>query len=104
MPRHAPKTIGIPVEEYRALKACQARLEELEPTGPVPPNPGYGGTKRSRFDQDPELAEFVRKRLGRMRLKDIVAQCHNHFGNERAPSISALHRFWVRLNALRRSF
>jgi hypothetical protein len=101
MPRAKPDMVEIPLKEYRALKRCQAKLHEIEPRGEVPPNPGYGGIQKSRFDLDPELAAFAKERLGRMTLADIVKACRERFGEARAPSMSSLHRFWVRLNTLR---
>ena len=64
----------------------------------VPPNPGHGGGP-SPIDLDPELSTFIRERLGRDPLYRIAALCVERFGADRAPSKSAIHRFWMRCNA-----
>lgn len=63
---------------------------------PVPPNPGAGGS--SHIDRDPELAAFIRQHLGKTPLPEIPALCRDRFGPDRAPSKSAIHRYWKRCN------
>jgi len=82
--------------EYEALLADRERLRALAPGLSVPVNPGFGGV--SPIDRDPELADFIRERLGRMELARIAAVCALRFGPDRAPSKSAVHRFWKRWN------
>lgn len=63
---------------------------------PVAPNPGFG--RVSPIDRDPELADFIRSLMGREKLTQIAALCVARFGPDRAPSKSAIHRFWQRCN------
>jgi hypothetical protein len=62
----------------------------------VAPNPGKGSV--SPIDRDSELAAFIRPQLGRTGLHAIAAACEARFGKQRAPSKSAIHRSWMRLN------
>lgn len=48
-----------------------------------------------RVDEDPDVRTFVEDRLGRLTLDEIVALCREAFGG-RAPSRSAIHRYWQR--------
>ena len=59
-------------------------------------NPGYG--RRSPIDCDDQLAAFIKPKLGRVALHEIARLCHTEFGPDRAPSKSAIHRYWCRLN------
>lgn len=88
--------ITIPRVEYDALLACREQLQRLSNGQSVAVNPGQGG--RSPIEFDPELAAFIRDRLGRDRLTAIAAACRSRFGPSRAPSKSAIHRYWLRLN------
>lgn len=99
MAKRAMETVRIPKTEHQALLACHERLKALESGVPIPPSPGYGGV--SPIDRDPELSAFIRERFGRYFLADIAACCRDQFGTRRAPSKSAIHRFWMRLNGLR---
>lgn len=66
----------------------------------ISPNPGYGGV--SPIDRDPELASFIRPLLGKSTVQVISDLCRERFGPDRAPSKSAIHRFWQRSNGLKR--
>jgi hypothetical protein len=96
--------VTLPRAEYDALIASRERLAMIEAiiaekpeqaTFTVPPLPGSG--PGSPIDSDPELAAFIREQMGKMKLVEIAAACRARFGAERAPSKSAIHRYWVRL-------
>jgi hypothetical protein len=99
MARTAPALMEISAETYRALLVVRDWLAAFEPSRMVSANPGAGSV--SAIDRDPELAAFIRARLGRVRLVDIALECGARFGAGRAPSKSAIHRYWKRLNASR---
>jgi hypothetical protein len=61
----------------------------------VPQLPGCRGPK-SKFEKDPELAAFVKERLGKMPLREISEQAKRKFGKRRAPGKSAIHSYWQR--------
>jgi len=60
---------------------------------PLPPG---SGPKSFKVESDPALADFVDQRLGREPLLQIAAACRREFGPARAPSKSAIHRYWHR--------
>lgn len=47
----------------------------------------------SSIEKDPELEEFILAQSGNQTLQHIVELCVEEFGEERAPSKSALHRY-----------
>src|SRR3954471_5958347 len=94
--RRSGATITISKREFRALRAAQERLRAIEGEAFFP---AFRGNV-SRIDRDPALAAFIKERLGRIALADIVAECRAKFGPERAPSRSAIQRFQWRLNDL----
>lgn len=95
-------------EDRRALRAMLDILRPLVTAleaRPMPdiwlgekvrPNPGGGGV--SPIDHDQELAAFIRPLLGQEKLTRIADLCRARFGPDRAPSKSAIHRYWHRLN------
>ncbi len=85
-------TVEIPVAEYQRLLAYE-RLGKRGPTLPTLSCP------RSRIDRDEEVAFFIAERAGRMLLKEIKADCERHFGRDRTPGLSTIHRFIRRLMA-----
>lgn len=52
----------------------------------------------SKCDLDPEVGAFVRERLGIMPLQQIADTARERFGKERAPSHTAVWRYWRRLD------
>ncbi len=56
----------------------------------------------SRFDLDPEVAAFVRERLGTMPVVRIADAALARFGPDRAPRKTAICRYWHRLEEGRR--
>ena len=57
----------------------------------------------SRFDQDPEVAAFVRERLGTMPVIKIAEDVLARFGPDRAPRKTAIWRYWRQLDEERRA-
>ena len=55
-----------------------------------------------KCDRDPEVGAFVRERLGVMPLKHIADAARERFGRERAPSHTAVWRYWRALEQRRR--
>ena len=51
----------------------------------------------SLFDQNPEVAAFVRQRLGTMPITKIAEEVLAEYGPERAPRKTAIWRYWRRL-------
>ncbi len=51
---------------------------------------------QSKIDLDPELRAFIHDLLPHCTFAEIAAECATRFGNPRAPSRSAVHRFWQR--------
>lgn len=56
----------------------------------------------AKCDRDPEVGAFVRERLGSMPMNHIAAAALEHFGKERAPSVTSVWRYWQRLDRDRR--
>jgi hypothetical protein len=81
------KMVTIPLEEYRHLKALEARWQNSTSTSSRPK------FRVSKIRRDPELEAYVKERLQSDTLVEIVAACLAKFGPERAPSKSALQRF-----------
>jgi hypothetical protein len=50
----------------------------------------------SRIEVDPEVRDFVDDRLGLFTIDRIRSLCLARFGRERAPSKSAIGRYWLR--------
>jgi hypothetical protein len=48
----------------------------------------------SRIVSDPELRAFVDELLPRTTFEQIATACQKRFGAKRAPSKSAVHRYW----------
>ena len=80
-----------------ALAPAGAAGEERVET----PAPGWRRKpgRLSRFDQDPEVAAFVRARLGTMPVTEIEALVLAEFGPDRAPRKTAIWDYWRRLRA-----
>ena len=57
----------------------------------------------SKFDQDPEVAAFVRERLGTTPVIKIAEEVLARFGPERAPRKTAIWRYWRQLDEERRA-
>lgn len=55
----------------------------------------------SKCDRDPEVAAFVRERLGTMPVMKIAELVLAEFGPERAPRKMAIWRYWRGLHAKR---
>lgn len=60
----------------------------------LPGNPG-------RLARDPEVRVLVDELLPRMTFAAIAAECRRRFGPDRAPSKSAIGRYWLHLTAAR---
>ncbi|MBB3809917.1 hypothetical protein [Pseudochelatococcus contaminans] len=58
--------------------------------------------KASPIDRDPELATFIASRLGLQTISQIASECRENFGSQRAPSKSAIYRYWIRQRATNR--
>lgn len=53
--------------------------------------------RRSRIENDREIAVFLVERFGLLSLEEIVREGRARFGSDRVPSRSSIHRFWMRL-------
>lgn len=54
----------------------------------------------SRIDHTPGMADFIKARLGKMILGDILSALVEEFGQEACPSLAALSRFSIRCRAI----
>lgn len=83
----------IPAEEYNRLLALSGL-----PTVPVAQatQNANASLRLTRWDLDPEVANFVTARLGKVQQKDIRRQIAERFGTDRTPTLSALNRFAVK--------
>ncbi len=55
------------------------------------------GGRTTDIEQDLEVARFLALRIGSNTMPAALKACHEQFGGQRTPSISALGRFWTRL-------
>lgn len=81
------QVITIPLTDYASLLDAQKRLLALT----------VRKFPRSPIDRDPILASFIRDRIGRMELTQIISDCVSEFG--KSPSRSAISRFSMRIRA-----
>jgi len=92
------EAVTIAADEYAELLQCRRRVADLEK--PVRRRKAHKyPAQRPWFERDPEVASFVRERLGAMHLDAIKVACLEAFGPERCPSRSGLGRFWDHLRA-----
>jgi hypothetical protein len=59
-------------------------------------HPARRGGESSKILGQPDVLPFVQDRVGRLTVDEIVTACRETFG-ERAPSRSAIHRYWQKL-------
>lgn len=85
--------VMITVEELRRLQRARSRAEKRAAARRRTYVPKVRVTQ---WDRDPELATFVRERLGRVEQIDILREAEVRFGKDRAPTKSALSRFAVK--------
>lgn len=93
-------TVRIPKIEYDSLLGDRERLKRVRFALGILPSPGSGHV--SKIDRDEELAAFILECFQRYKLIDIALLCREKFGPKRAPSKSAIYRFWARQNASKR--
>ncbi len=91
------EVVTIPLSDYRNLLDCRLRLAELRVQA------HQNATARSPLDCDPEVAEFLVERFGRMPVGQALDECRARFGGARAPSRSAGYRLWDRVRGIKRS-
>jgi hypothetical protein len=84
--------VTITVAEYADLLNCRRQLAELGMRERT-----FNAVSRSPIERDPEVAVFIAERLGSKYLREIREECAKQFGRRRTPSMSAIHRFWLRL-------
>jgi hypothetical protein len=80
--------VTIPLAEYAELLETRRRFEALHPSTPQP-------LPRSPIEVNAEISAYIDARLGKMHIHEIAEACRQQFGN-RAPSKSAIHRYWQR--------
>ena len=85
--------VMITVEELRRLQRAKSRAERRASARRKAYVPKVRVTQ---WDRDPELAAFVRERLGKVEQIEILREAEMQFGKRRAPSKSALSRFAVK--------
>ncbi|PZR82567.1 MAG: hypothetical protein DI537_36470 [Stutzerimonas stutzeri] len=71
-----------------------------EPAVPALPILGHG--RRPSWWQDTEVAVLVTRLHRQVELRQAISLCQERFGWGRAPSMSSLHRYWTKLDALAR--
>lgn len=97
----------VPVEMLKALsQGSQESWEEvvhyLNDGGTVLDTMLEAGGLRSPIFYDREVALFIIARMKTMRQVEICHACRARFGAERAPTLSALNRFFMRVRKTRR--
>jgi hypothetical protein len=80
--------VTIPLAEYEDLLQLRRRIAELSP-------PALAPLPRSPIEVNHEISTFIDARLGKMFISEIAKACRQEFG-DRAPSKSAIHRYWQR--------
>ena len=76
-----------------ALAPVEAgRRPDAPPAAPLTPP-----RKLTKFDRDPELASFVRERLGTMSCRAISDAARERFGRDRGPGHTTVWNYWKRL-------
>lgn len=55
----------------------------------------------SKIRRDSEVRAFVEARLQQTSFQALAEECRERFGRERAPSKSAIHRYWQTTAAYR---
>lgn len=101
MTRRTATTSGmvtIPADEYRALVRDRAELARVK-TGALEGVISY--SSRASFRHDVEVVAFVNRHATTQSLGWLTTECGKRFGNDRAPSRSALARY---VGHLRRHF
>jgi len=105
------KMLGLAPEELipERYDAKGRRFAPLKPwRGPRPKSelrragPGWRGRRwrrresgrRFSFENDDEVCEFLHEIYGRHTLSEIARQARSRFGRDRAPSRSAIHRYY----------
>ncbi|BBF92903.1 hypothetical protein [Blastochloris tepida] len=89
--------VTIPAAEYAELLACWEQLARLRLF-----QEAFQPRSKASIDQDPEVAAFIASRLGKVFLREVLAECRERFGVSRTPSRSAAQRYWLRLRGLKR--
>jgi hypothetical protein len=97
------------------LEAIEQRLAALEAAAPAPTAGALGSVlgaaravpvldhgRRPNFWADGEVTELITRLHRRVSLKRALAIVADTFGAERAPSRSAVHRYWAHLDELAR--
>lgn len=59
--------------------------------------------RRPKFWADEEVRDFLTACYRRVEINAALKACVERFGSGRTPSRSALHRYWMNLDAARRS-
>jgi len=49
--------------------------------------------------RDPDVRAFIDESLARLTFVQLADACRERFGAKRAPSKSAIHRYWLRTRA-----
>ncbi len=82
----------VPVSQYVELLETKRLWETTGPERLRIERPS-----RSAIDRNPALAKFFASRLNKMELAEAKQACAAEFGENVAPSISAIQRYWHRL-------
>jgi hypothetical protein len=78
----------------------ETATEAKEPAAPAMPILSHG--RRPSWWQDVEVALLVTRLHRLVEIKQAVALCRERFGRARAHSLSSLHRYWMKLDAVAR--
>lgn len=100
MPSEAPlinnvsgiPVVTVPLSDYAQLLDCKRQIESAFWKGMLDEK-GQAGL----FTRDPEVAVFVATRFGLMTAREISSEVARIFGEERAPLVETIKRFWMRM-------
>ena len=88
------------LREDLAKAACAllalAMAGETKPEGPES-TARWGRPGRLSKCENPEVGAFVRERLGKAPVREIVEAAQERFGPKRAPRASTIYSYWSRL-------
>ena len=88
-----------PKGQIEAASAAGALGSELAATRAMPI---LSHGRRPSWWQDSEVALLVTRLHRLVEIKQAVMLCRERFGKERSPSLSSLHRYWMKLDLLAR--
>lgn len=85
-------TETVEILTHQLIDAMRGIQDEADDPHQVSSVLAYRG-RLSNIEMDPELEAFILEKRGMKTLEQLRMECVEHFGEARAPSRSALHRY-----------